>query len=145
MKSLTWKTKNQGNNQVSRRFGKYSFQILINFLQQMLDFWLGCGNKKCWVWFLALIFLLLTFLFFWGNHYEAIQPVKTSILDPRKIVFDAETGFLRACFSPLELDFWLWCIGTNYFSWYFILKNWCLILINYIRPFSGPCIGPRMQ
>ena len=81
------------------------FQILINFLRQMLDFCLGCGNKKCWVWFPALIFLLLTFLFFWGNPYQAIQPVKTSILDPRKIVFDAETGFLRACFSPLELDF----------------------------------------
>ena len=52
------------------------FQILINFRWQMLDFCLGCGNKKCWVWFPALIFLLLTFLFFWGNPYQAIQPVK---------------------------------------------------------------------
>ena len=32
------------------------FQILIHFLWQMLDFCLGCGNKKCWVWFLAMTF-----------------------------------------------------------------------------------------
>ena len=121
------------------------FQILINFLWQMLDFCLGCSNKKCWVWFLALIFLLLTFLFFWGNPYQAIQPVKTSILDSRKIVFDAESGFLLACFSPLELDFWLWYTNTNCFSWYFKLKTWCLMLFHNIRPFSGWFTGPRMQ
>ena len=33
MKSLTWKTKNQGNYQVSRRFGKYSFYV--NYIEQI--------------------------------------------------------------------------------------------------------------
>ena len=108
------------------------FQILINFLRQMLDFCLGCGNKKCWVWFLALIFLLLTFLFSWGNPYEAVQPVKTSIHDHRKIVFDAETGFLQDSFSPLELDFWLWYTNTNWFSWYLSWKldAWCYFITS---------------
>ena len=106
----------------------------------MLGFCLGCGNKKCWVWFLALIFLLLTFLFFWGNPYEAIQPVKTTIFSRRKITFKWEL----ASYLPVFLHYsWIfdWYINTNCFSLYFKLKTWCLILIYYIRPFSGPCIG----
>ena len=74
------------------------FQILIHFLRQMLDFCLGCGNKKCWVWFPALIFLLLTFLFFWGNPYQAMQPVKTTIFSCRKITFEQELASYRPVF-----------------------------------------------
>ena len=77
----------------------------------MLDFCLGCSNKKCWVWFLALNFLLLTFLYFCGNPYVAIQPVKTSIFDHRKIAFDVELAcywpvFLHSsCSNPAECKF----------------------------------------
>ena len=85
------------------------FQILIHFLWQMLDFCLGCSNKKCWVWFLALIFLLLTFLFFWGNPYEAIQPVKTTIFSCRKITFEREL----ASYWPVFLHYsWIFDSGT---------------------------------
>ena len=85
------------------------FQMLINFLRQMLDFCLGCGNKKCWVWFLALIFLLLTFLFFWGNPYQAIQPVKTTIFSCRKIMFERELAF----YWPVFLHYsWIFDSGT---------------------------------
>ena len=87
------------------------FQILINFLWQMLDFCLGCSNKKCWIWFLALIFLLLTFLFFWGNTYEAIQPVKTTIFSCRKITFEQELAAFLPVFSTraaqIQLSVWL--------------------------------------
>ena len=85
------------------------FQILINFLRQMLDFCLGCGNKKCWVWFLALIFLLLTFLFFWGNPYQAIQPVITTIFSRRKITFKRE----MAAYWPVFLHYsWIFDSST---------------------------------
>ena len=85
------------------------FQILIHFLWQMLDFCLGCSNKKCWVWFLALIFLLLTFLFFWGNPYEAIQPVKMTIFSCRKITFEQEL----ASYWPVLLHYsWIFDSGT---------------------------------
>ena len=42
MKSLTWKTKNRGNNQVSRRFGKYSFKpsIVSNVLYKKTQLFL---------------------------------------------------------------------------------------------------------
>jgi hypothetical protein len=75
----------------------------------MLVFCLGCGNKKCWVWFLALIFLLLTFSFFWGNPYEAIQPVKTTIFSCRKIMFEREL----ASYWPVLLHYsWIFDSGT---------------------------------
>ena len=85
------------------------FQILIHFLWQMLDFCLGCSNKKCWVWFLALIFLLLTFLFFWGNPYEAIQPVKMTIFSCRKITFEQE---LASYWPVLLHNSWIFDSGT---------------------------------
>ena len=44
-----------------------------------------------------------------------------------------------------KLDFWFWYINTNCFSWHFKLKTDCLLLFHYIRPFSGPFIGPGMQ
>ena len=44
-----------------------------------------------------------------------------------------------------KFNFWLCYTNTNCFSWYFKLKTWCLKLFFYIRPFSGPFIGPRMQ
>ena len=68
-----------------------------------VGFCLGCSNKKCWVWFLALIFMPWTFLFFRGNHLEVIQPVKTSIFDCQKDCVCLEIGSLLVCFSQLEL------------------------------------------
>ena len=73
------------------------FQILINFWQQMLDFCLGYSNKKCWLWFLALVFMPQTFLLFCWSTCEVIQPVKTSIFDHRKIDFD----WKLACYWPV--------------------------------------------
>ena len=87
------------------------FQILINFLWQMLDFCLGCSNKKCWVWFLALIFLLPTFLCFWGNPYQAIQPVKTTILDRWKIAFNWKLAS-DCLFSVFPHYSWIFDSGT---------------------------------
>ena len=43
---------------------------------------------------------------------------------------------------------WIFDSGTlikNCFSWHFMLKTWCSILIHNIRCFYGPCIRPRMQ
>ena len=108
------------------------FQILINFLRQMLDFCLGCGNKKCWVWFLALIFLLLTFLFFWGNTYEAVQPVKTTIFSCRKITFEREFASYRPVFLHYS---WIFDSGTliqivsaGILSWK--LDAWCYFITS---------------
>ena len=44
-----------------------------------------------------------------------------------------------------NLYFWLLYTNRNCFSWHFKLKTYCLLLFYYIRPFSGPFIGPRMQ
>ena len=38
----------------------------------------------------SLDFLPFTFLFFWGNHQEAIQSVKTTIFSCQKITFERE-------------------------------------------------------
>ena len=117
------------------------FQILINFLWQMLDFCLGCSNKKCWVWFPAMIFLLLTFLFFWGNHYEAVQPVKTTIFTCRKITFEREL----AAYWPVFLHYsWIFDSGTliqivsaGISSWK--LDAWCYFITS--DPFLVPVLG----
>ena len=108
------------------------FQILINFLRQMLDFCLGCGNKKCWVWFPAMIFLLLTFLFFWGNTYEAIQPVKTTIFSCRNITFERELAAYWPVFLHYSWIFdsgtWIQIISAGILSWK--LDAWCYFITS---------------
>ena len=47
MKSLTWKTKNRGNNQVSRRFGKYSFHKNMWPSKRT-----GLLSRKNWIFFI---------------------------------------------------------------------------------------------
>ena len=57
----------------------------------------------------SLDFLLLTFLFFWGNPYEAIQPVKTTIFSCRKITFERELASYRPVFLHYS---WIFDSGT---------------------------------
>ena len=61
------------------------------------------------VWTPINFFLLLTFLFFWGNPYEAIQPVKTTIFSFWKITFEREL----ASYWPVLLHYsWIFDSGT---------------------------------
>ena len=68
-----------------------------------------------------------------------------TIFDCRKIAFEQELASYRPVFLHYS---WIFDSGTliqNCFSWHFMLKNWCLMLIHNIRCFYGPCIRPRMQ
>ena len=90
-------------------FSHQNCLMLSIFEYILVDFCLGYSNDKCQVLFLTLIFLLWTFLFFWWNHYEAIQPVKTTIFNRRKIAFEQEL----ASYQPVFLHYsWIFDSGT---------------------------------
>jgi hypothetical protein len=108
---------------------------------EMLNFWLWNSNTNCFRWYFKLKTCCLLLYFY-------IRPFSGLCIGPRmqsNHVPSNAFSLISELKSSKKLDFWHWYSNTNCFSWYFELKTCCLLLYFYIRPFSGPCIGPRMQ
>jgi hypothetical protein len=97
---------------------------------------------------------------YWTYKVKMWKKTSKSSLDWRPLTrkWNSYTSFPMFCLKNLknsnfgrknDRKYWIFDSGmysnTNCFSWYFKLKTCCLLLYFYIRPFSGPCIGPRMQ